>query len=121
MLRYGEVLLMNAEAANELGQPTKALTSLNLVRARARGGVSGVVANVTTTAQADLRQAIWRERRVEMAFEHDRYFDLVRQGRAAAVFQALGKNFVTGKHELFPIPQPQIQLSGGQLTQNPGY
>ncbi|UHG94118.1 RagB/SusD family nutrient uptake outer membrane protein [Spirosoma oryzicola] len=121
VLRYGEVLLMNAEAANELGQPTKALTSLNLVRARARGGVSGVLANVTTTAQTDLRQAIWRERRVEMAFEHDRYFDLVRQGRAAAVFQALGKNFVTGKHELFPIPQPQIQLSGGQLTQNPGY
>ncbi|WP_461141963.1 RagB/SusD family nutrient uptake outer membrane protein [Spirosoma pomorum] len=46
---------------------------------------------------------------------------MVRQGRTAAVFQALGKNFVTGKHELFPIPQPQIQLSGGQLTQNPGY
>jgi hypothetical protein len=121
LLRYGEVLLMNAEAANELGQSTKALTSLNLVRARARGGVTGVLPNVTTTAQADLRQAIWKERRVEMAFEHDRYFDLVRQGRAAAVFQALGKNFVTGKHELFPIPQPQIQLSGGQLTQNPGY
>ncbi|QKZ12484.1 RagB/SusD family nutrient uptake outer membrane protein [Spirosoma sp. KUDC1026] len=121
ILRYGEVLLMNAEAANELGQSTKALTSLNLVRARARGGVTGVLPNVTTTAQADLRQAIWKERRVEMAFEHDRYFDLVRQGRAAAVFQALGKNFVTDKHELFPIPQPQIQLSGGQLTQNPGY
>ncbi len=121
MLRYGEVLLMNAEATNELGQSAKALTSLNLVRARARGGATGVVPNVTTTAQADLRQAIWKERRLELAFEHDRYFDLVRQGRAAAVFQALGKNFVTGKHELFPIPQPQIQLSGGQLTQNPGY
>lgn len=121
MLRYGDVLLMNAEAANELGQSAKALTSLNLVRARARGGATGVLPYVTTTAQADLRQAIWKERRVEMAFEHDRYFDLVRQGRAAAVFQALGKNFVAGKHELFPIPQPQIQLSGGQLTQNPGY
>lgn len=121
MLRYGEVLLMNAEAANELGQSTKALTALNQVRARARGGATGVLANVTTTVQPDLRQTIWRERRLEMAFEHDRYFDLVRQGRAATVFQALGKNFVAGKHELFPIPQPQIQLSGGQLAQNPNY
>lgn len=121
VLRYAEVLLMNAEAANELGNAAKALTALNQVRARARGGATGVLPNVTTTVQSDLRQAIWRERRVELAFEHDRWFDLVRQGRAAEVLRAQGKNFVTGKHELFPIPQTQIQLSGGALTQNPGY
>ncbi|WP_019990733.1 RagB/SusD family nutrient uptake outer membrane protein [Rudanella lutea] len=121
VLRYAELLLMNAEAANELGQSAKALTALNRVRARARGGATGVLPDLTTTVQTNLRQAIWRERRVELAFEHDRYFDLVRQGRAAEVYRALGKNFVAGKHELFPIPQPQIQLSGGQLTQNPGY
>lgn len=121
ILRYADVLLMNAEAANELGQSAKALASLNLVRARARGGVTGVLPNVTTTVQADLRTAIWRERRVELAMEHDRWFDLIRQGRAATVFQALGKNFVAGKHELFPIPLTQIQLSGGALTQNSGY
>ncbi|GAB3513474.1 RagB/SusD family nutrient uptake outer membrane protein [Spirosoma knui] len=121
VLRYAEVLLMNAEAANELGQSAKAVTSLNLVRARARGAQTGVLPNVTATDQTTLRQAIWRERRAELAFEHDRYFDLVRQGRAAEVLRAHGKNFVAGKHEVFPIPQPQIQLSGGQLTQNPGY
>ncbi|MBD2751713.1 RagB/SusD family nutrient uptake outer membrane protein [Spirosoma validum] len=121
ILRYADVLLMNAEAANELGQSAKALASLNLVRARARGGATGVLPNVTTTVQTDLRTAIWRERRVELAMEHDRWFDLIRQGRAATVFQALGKNFVAGKHELFPIPLNQIQLSGGALTQNAGY
>ena len=121
ILRYADVLLMNAEAANELGQSAKALTALNLVRARARGGATGVLPDVTTTVQADLRQAIWRERRVELAFEHNRTFDLIRQGRAAEVLRAQGKNFVVGKNEVFPIPQNQIQLSGGALTQNPGY
>ncbi|GAB3985800.1 RagB/SusD family nutrient uptake outer membrane protein [Spirosoma daeguense] len=121
IFRYAEVLLMNAEAANELGSSAKALASLNMVRARARGGVTGVLPNVTTTVQADLRNAIWSERRVELAMEHDRWFDLIRQGRAATVMKAHGKNFVAGKHELFPIPQNQIQLSGGVLTQNPGY
>jgi hypothetical protein len=56
-----------------------------------------------------------------MAFEHDRMFDLRRTGRAAAVLQALGKPYVSPKHDLFPIPQNQINLSGGRLQQNPGY
>ena len=65
--------------------------------------------------------AIWEERRHELAFEHDRYFDLVRQGRAGEVLRALGKPFEDGKHEVFPIPQEQINKSGGLLEQNPGY
>jgi hypothetical protein len=54
--------------------------------------------------------------------EHDRFWDLVRQGRAAQVMQTSGKtNFVAGKNELLPIPASEIALSGGKLTQNPGY
>jgi hypothetical protein len=125
VLRYAEVLLMNAEAANELGMTSKALQSLNLVRERARksGGNTdmSVLPDITTGTQAEIRTRIWRERRSELAFEHDRMFDLIRQGRAAQVLQAHGKNFVAGKHELFPIPQRQIEFSGGKLTQNPGY
>ena len=115
LLRYADVLLMNAEAANELGQPATALNYVNQIRARA--GLSATKA----TAQADVRAAIWKERRLELAMEHDRFFDLVRQGRAAQVMQAAGKNFVAGKNEVLPIPSLQIQLSGGKLDQNPGY
>lgn len=111
VLRYADVLLMNAEAANALGQSAVALEKLNQVRVRA-----GLPA-ATATAQA----AIWQERRVELAMEHDRFFDLVRQGRAGEVLRAKGKPFVDGKHEVLPIPQQQIDLSGGMLTQNPGY
>ncbi|RKS55853.1 putative outer membrane starch-binding protein [Gillisia mitskevichiae] len=109
ILRYAEVLLMNAEAALNVGGDAK--TPLNLVRNRA--GLESLD-NVTI-------MDIWKERRWELAFEHDRYFDLVRQGRAGQVLRAHGKNFVDGKHELFPIPQAQIDLSKGQLIQNPGY
>lgn len=115
VLRMGEVYLINAEAANELGNSGTAVTSLNAVRNRAKLG------NTTASAQADLRLAIWNERRFELAFEHDRFYDLVRQGRAGTVLRALGKSFVDGKHELFPIPQTEINASNSVLTQNPGY
>jgi hypothetical protein len=65
---------------------------------------------------------IWKERRVELAMEHDRFWDLVRQGRASSVMMASGKtNFVAGKHEVLPIPNSQILLSGNKLQQNPNY
>ncbi|MET4105112.1 RagB/SusD family nutrient uptake outer membrane protein [Hymenobacter sp. UYP22] len=116
ILRLGEILLINAEAANEQGQTTKALAAVNQVRARAG------LAALTTTDQAALRQAIWKERRVELALESgDRFFDLVRQGRAGTVLRAQGKQFTDGKNELFAIPQQQITITGGKLTQNPGY
>jgi len=119
VLRFADVLLMNAEAANELGNTTQALTSLNRVRARARGGVIGVLPDVTTTDKATLRQAIWKERQVELAMESDRYFDVIRQGRGTAVFGA--KGWKAGKNEVWPIPSTEIDLSAGTLTQNPGY
>jgi hypothetical protein len=115
VLRLGEVLLLNAEAANELGQSAKALAAVNRVRVRA-----GLAPLPSGLSQDGLRQAIWKERRVELALEYgDRYFDLVRTGRAATVLKA--KGFVPNKNELMPIPLSQITLSGGKLTQNPGY
>lgn len=119
VIRYADVLLMNAEAANELGNSAQALTSLELVRARARGGNAGILPAVTTTDQAALRTAIYRERRSELAMEFDRYFDVIRQGRGKEVFGPLG--FKEGKNEVWPIPQSEIDLSAGVLTQNPGY
>ncbi len=116
ILRYAEVLLINAEAANELGNTSTAAMSLNKVRARAGLNVT------TASGQSALRTAIWNERRVELAMEHDRFWDLVRQGRAAQVMIAAGKtNFVAGRNELLPIPAIEIASSGGKLTQNPGY
>lgn len=121
IFRYADLLLIAAEALNELNRAGEALPLLEQVRARARGGNSRILPPVTTTNQAELRAAILRERRVELALEQHRWFDLVRTGRAATVMQALGKNFVAGKHELFPIPQSEIDLSEGALTQNSGY
>ncbi|MDR7370539.1 RagB/SusD family nutrient uptake outer membrane protein [Flavobacterium aquidurense] len=114
-LRYAEVLLMKAEALNELGQTAEAIPLLNQIRNRAG------LANTTYSSQADIRNAIWRERRVEMAFEHDRFFDLVRTGQAKAAFAIDGKTFTEGKNELFPIPAAFIKQAGTLCPQNPGY
>lgn len=119
IIRYADVLLMNAEAANEQGNATLAKTSLNLVRARARGGISGVLPDVTTSDKDALRQAIWKERFVELAMEFDRYFDVIRQGRGTAVFGS--KGWKAGKNEVWPIPSNEIDKSAGTLTQNAGY
>ncbi|WP_238395295.1 RagB/SusD family nutrient uptake outer membrane protein [Mucilaginibacter sp. 14171R-50] len=119
VLRYAEVLLMNAEAANELGDATTALADLELVRARARGGNNAVLPKVTTTDKDALRLAIWHERHVELAMEFDRYFDVIRQGRAAEIFGP--KGWTANKNEVWPIPQSEIDQSTGVLVQNPGY
>lgn len=119
VMRYAEVLLMNAEANNELGNSAAALAALELVRARARAGNNSILPPVTTTDKAALRTAIWNERRVELAMEFDRYFDVIRQGRAATVFGPMG--WKPNKNEVWPIPQSEIDLSAGKLTQNPGY
>ncbi len=122
ILRYADVLLMYAEAANEIGNTGEALAKLEMVRLRARAGNASVLPAVTTTDQALLRDAIRRERRIELAMEHDRFFDLVRWGVAATVLNAAGKtNFNNTRDVLLPIPQAQIDLSKGVLTQNPGY
>jgi hypothetical protein len=112
-IRYAEVLLMNAEANNELGSAPLATSSLNLVRSRVG------LAATTATSQTDLRTAIWAERRLELAMENDRYFDVIRQGRAATLFGP--KGWTANKNEVWPIPYNEILLSGGKLSQNQGY
>lgn len=122
ILRYADVLLILAEAANENGNPADALKYLEMVRARARAGNSSILPEVTTTDKTELRKAIWHERRVELAMEQHRFFDIVRQGRAEEVMHGVGKtNFIAGKNEVYPIPQIDVDLSNGVLVQNPGY
>lgn len=113
-LRLGEIYLIQAEAANELGMTSQALTALNTVRDRVD------LPDVTTTDQGQLRQAIWNERRLELAFEHDRWFDLVRTGQAQAAMAADDKTFITGRHELFPIPNQQL-IDTPEMEQNPDW
>ncbi|MBC7655535.1 MAG: RagB/SusD family nutrient uptake outer membrane protein [Oligoflexus sp.] len=115
VFRYGEVLLMKAEVENELNDTTASKIALNQIRQRAG------LASINAINKTSMRNSIYKERRVEMAFEHDRMFDLRRTGRAAAVLQALGKPYISPKHDLFPIPQRQIDLSGNKIVQNFGY
>lgn len=125
--RYSGALLLLAEAQNEQGKSGSALTNLNTVRTRA-----GLPA-ATETDQAKLRTIIMHERRVELAFENQRWHDLVRTGTAIPVMTAYGEKaktiykFLPGNafgintnRLLFPIPQSERELNPG-LTQNPGY
>jgi starch-binding outer membrane protein, SusD/RagB family len=121
VLRYSDVLLMAAEAKNELIKAAEALPLLNEVRKRARGTNNFILPNVTVTDQVQLRERIYRERRVELALEQHRWFDLLRWGRAGTVLTAVGKNFQSGKHELLPLPQSEIDLTNGRVEQNSGY
>ena len=110
-IRFADVLLMAAEALNRGGiSDTRAQEYLNRVRTRA------MLPDVTTTG-TDLTNAIYQERRVELVGEGHRFFDLVRTGRAAQEIDG----FVAGKHEVFPIPNIEIQLAGNIWAQNPGY
>jgi hypothetical protein len=119
LIRYADVLLFAAEALNENGKSSEALTYLNMVRARARQGNPNILPDITVTNQAQLRDIIFNERRHELGLEGFRFWDLVRTGRAPAVLGPLG--FVTGKNEVLPIPQSEIDLSQGTLTQNRNY
>lgn len=111
-IRYADVLLMAAEANNRgLISDDLAKTYLNQVRQRAFGDSNH---DITATGNT-LTQLIWEERNFELAMEGHRFFDLVRTGQAASKISG----FVAGKHEVFPIPQQEVDISG--LTQNAGY
>lgn len=121
-LRYGEVILMKAEALNELNRTSEAIPLLNQIRLRAGLGDTPAV------SQDDVRKAIWKERRVELAFEFDRFFDLVRTGQAKEAFAAdkseffpNGRTFTEDRNELFPIPASFLLQAEGMSKQNPGY
>ena len=118
-IRYAEVLLWEAEALAELGRTSEALAPLEEVRARARAQAPdslNVLPMITTTNQQELIDLIRHERLVELGFEMHRFFDLVRWGIAANVLAG----FIPGKHEVFPIPQTELDLNPN-LSQNPGY
>jgi hypothetical protein len=114
-IRYADVLLMAAEAFNKSTTPndTKAQTYLNRVRERAFGNNSN---NIIATGNV-LYENILQERRVELVGEGHRFFDLVRTGKAVSEING----FVAGKHEIFPIPAIEIQLTGNRWLQNPNY
>lgn len=116
--RYAGVLLMQAEALNELGQTSQAAAPLNIVRARA--GLPGVS---TTISKDEMRDKIIHERRMELAFEGHRWFDMIRiqNGEYALRFlHSIGKTNATLERLLFPIPQTEMD-SNPLMTQNPGY
>ncbi|RAK02293.1 putative outer membrane starch-binding protein [Larkinella arboricola] len=119
VLRYADVLLMYAEALNEVnGGPTaEARDAINVVRKRAK--LAPLAAGQSKAAFA---LAIEHERQVELAFEGHRWFDLVRTGRAVPVMNGHFKGQVVQDfNKVFPIPQTQIDVNPQGITQNPGY
>lgn len=119
IFRYADVLLMLAEAANELDQIAVAEANLELVRDRASGNLGPartVLPFVPRTTKEQFRTAIKAERRWEFAMEGYRFYDLVRWGDALTELSALGYQ---NRCRWYPIPQQAINLAGGKLTQNP--
>jgi len=113
LIRYADVLLMYAEAANELNMIDKARTHVNMVRQRPSVNMPALtVAN--TGNKTDMFNAIVKERQVELMFEFSRFLDLKRWGMAQTVLGPLG---YTPRHALFPIPQLERDINP-KLTQN---
>lgn len=115
--RYADVLLMKAEVLNELGRTSEAEAPLNIVRRRAG------LPDISGKTQAEMKEIIIHERRMELAFEGHRWFDLIRidNGDYALNFlKSLGKVNVNKNRLLLPIPQQEMD-SNPMMTQNPGY
>ncbi len=147
LIRYADVLLWKAEALIELGRHNEALPIINDIRLRAQNSTARLkfadgspVSNFkiepysgAAWTQEYARKALRYERRLEFAMEGHRFFDLVRWGIAAQTLDSYfsiektkrdylnNAQFQSGKHEYLPIPQQQINLSGGKYVQNPGY
>lgn len=127
LIRYADLVLFASEAAFESSNSTKALEYINMVRTRARacGGPSNTVpANLTAVTLDD----IINERRVELALEGHRFYDLVRWRLAEEKIdgnQLLGGTFTVDyqapKHDFFPLPDVEVVMSGQKLVQYPGW
>ena len=147
VLRYADVLLMRAEAQAQLGQTSEAIALVNQVRERAAGmATSSVVSNYSNKygvhyavgkysgsySKDEAMKIIKMERRLELAMESERFFDLVRWGDAATVLNKYystesekmnflsGSQFTANKNEYLPIPFEQMAASNGHYTQNCG-
>lgn len=110
-IRLADVILLYAETLNENGNTSGALMELNKIRTRAG------LPNSDATTQTEVRQAIHDERRLELAFEGHRWFDLVRTGTAETELETS----INSDYLLFPIPISEILATDGVITQNPGY
>jgi len=136
LYRFAEVILWHAEALNETGSSVEAIDEINKLRLRANKISSTRVPGVISISPRsygtypEVRDVIWEERLIELCFEFERYYELNRTGRAkkqiALRNRSIGDpeyviNFIEGKSERFPIPQWEIDLSGGVVNQNPGY
>ena len=147
ILRYDDILLIQAEAYIELGQQEKALPLINLIRARAAASTGRLkkadgtfpskynvgLYTVTGWTQDYARKALQWERRLEFATEGERFFDLVRWGIAESTLNAYiaiektrrtflaTAKFTAGRDEYLPIPQSEITFTNGLYKQNPGY
>lgn len=137
VLRYAEIMLIEAEALNEGGQSgdeyngiAGAIELLNQVRSRVD------LPDTDAKSQDEVRKAIWYERRLELAMEWDRWFDIIRTGQAQEAIAKYNANqeedrdlskdivFEIGKNELWPLPQTfldEVQDNGRSVEQNPGY
>ena len=145
VFRYADVLLMRAEAYAQLGNADQAIALVNQIRSRAAGstqmisgyqgsyGVKMYVANYKGTyTKEEAVKIVKMERRLELAMESERFFDLVRWGDAATVLnkyyaEEIGScaiysnaHFTANKDEYLPIPFSQIAASNGHYTQNIG-
>ena len=129
-IRWADVMLWKAEALNESGSYSAAIALINTVRQRARLSVnalgnyppSGTLPdrNGLSTDKAQIKDWLVQERRVELGFESQRFNDLKRWSLAKTFLTSIGKNF-QDKNYIYPIPQGEIDKSGGSITQNAGY
>ena len=129
-IRLADVLLWKAEAYNETGMYPQAIVIINTIRNRARTGVTvdgtlppaGTLPDrsIASVDKTQIKGWLMHERRVELGFESQRFNDLKRWKIAKQVLAALGKNFQDFNY-VYPIPQGEIDKSGGSITQNSGY
>lgn len=127
-IRFADLLLWKAEAYLELGSFDKSISLINEIRDRARNSISfdgsippiGTLPdrNLTSTNKTEIMDWLMHERRVELGFESHRFNDLKRWRKAEEVLGGYG---FQSKHYLYPIPQGEIDKSGGTITQNEGY
>lgn len=122
LYRYADALLLRAEAENEVNGPANAYEYINLVRERAG------LPPLANLSQEELRQAIRKERATELSFEGHRKYDLLRWGVFVPTIRGtkepameIPRNNIQDYHILMPIPQREIDITNGSITQNPGY
>ena len=122
IIRYAEVLLIYAEALNEVNNGPNAAAYAAIDEVRQRAGIAKL-ADISPALTVDqFRDAVFQERRKELVFEYQRWFDLARRGADyyVATLKAAGKTLAAKRHIHFPIPQRELNLNP-KLKQNPDW